>query len=349
MNTNQISFVALSPSERKFSMTREWAKHIIQNNPPAFNLGGLVNLGNSCFMNSVLQCLAYTPGFKFFADHIPNEVFAFHMGKPFFLYHFSLLSQSLMSVPSTAPHVFFSNLTKICPEMEAGNQQDAHEYLLALLNKFDDEMKVMNDLEKNSPHSVFSFFAGILNQKLVCSKCHNIESSEQHFLDISLPLVSETIENCFQQLFSPTIIKDSYKCRNCGKNKTISKQMRISVPPNILIVTLIRFSSDGLKINKNVSFQLDLDLTEFCENKEKVEYELYAVIKHNGNQITRGHFSSFVQNSFGDWLNVDDCKVFSDTIESVLNSKPYVLFYKRKFPSNLKSVFCQFALNPNKT
>jgi uncharacterized UBP type Zn finger protein len=92
-------------------------------------------------------------------------------------------------------------------------------------------------------------------------------------LDISLHFGSETIEGYFQLMFSPKSIEDSYTCRKCKKTKTVTKETFISSPPNILIATFLRLSRNRLKINKNVSFQLYLNLTDFCRAIEVVGYE----------------------------------------------------------------------------
>jgi hypothetical protein len=140
-------------------------------------------------------------------------------------------------------------------------------------------------------------------------------------------------------MFSPKSIENSYPCRKCKKIKTVTKEILISSATNILIVTFLSFSGHGLKTNKNVSFQMHLNLTDFCEDNELVEYESCAIINHNESQITRGCLSCF-----GDWMNVHDCKVFPDSTDFVLSSKSYNLFYKRNHPSNFKPVFCHFGI-----
>ena len=90
--------------------------------------GGFSNLGNTCYMNSVLQCLFHLPSFSNMMFEIRNV----HMIKCqsqicIFCSLIQTFNDSLSRV--TAPWRMRDRLLKICATMKIGKQEDGHEYL----------------------------------------------------------------------------------------------------------------------------------------------------------------------------------------------------------------------------
>jgi len=87
-----------------------------------------------------------------------------------------------------------------------------------------------------------------------------------------------------------------------------SKQLLIFCPPAILTLHLKRFQqtlSGCKKLNKHVSFPLELDLAPFCSatclampsvliNNKSINYSLYGVVEHSGG-LTGGHYTACVK------------------------------------------------------
>jgi len=86
------------------------------------------------------------------------------------------------------------------------------------------------------------------------------------------------------------------------------KQLLIFCPPAILTLHLKRFQqtlSGCRKINKDITFPMELDLAPFCSstsvatptvapNHHSVMYRLYGVVEHSG-RLSGGHYTAFVK------------------------------------------------------
>ena len=336
----------VSPTRKVLPLTyfnEEWVKTIIKQGDIKYPLAGLANLGNSCFMNTVIQCLAYSPGLPFFVEHIPNLFYDKLIDQEFFLHHFGELVKDMKSSKSASPNIFFHNLPKICPGMECGYQQDAHEFLIALLNVFDSECaKAFSVTHGYYDTAVHALFGMRLTGKRICMRCQNVVDVSSRLLDVALQLDYETIEDCFQSFMTPQI--SGHVCDSCGQKSTFQEELQISHAPEILIVTMMRFASNGSKIERVVDFGLELDLSPFCTSDTTGVFDLFAVIVHNGHQMHKGHFMCYVMCSNGVWYSADDSKVLKTSTKNVLFSRPYILFYKRKTERAMKPIYATFGV-----
>lgn len=116
---------------------------------PPSGCSGLMNLGNTCYMNSVLQSLATTPLLSQYAlrgsmraDVNPGNPMGSHgrMVKGFVRLLTSMMASSSRGAPVVDPWPFKSTVDRVLPQFVGFEQHDAQELLGALLGALHEDL-----------------------------------------------------------------------------------------------------------------------------------------------------------------------------------------------------------------
>ncbi|XP_062983932.1 ubiquitin carboxyl-terminal hydrolase 35 [Elgaria multicarinata webbii] len=157
---------------------------------------GLINLGNTCYMNSIIQALFMASDFRRSVLNLAEDNSQPLMAKLRWLFAFLEHSQR----PAISPECFFS--ASWPPWFTRGAQQDCSEYLKYLLDRLHEEertgrriyqklkestlMSQADPLHSANKTLVEKMFGGKIKTKIRCLKCLKVSSREEAFTDLSL-------------------------------------------------------------------------------------------------------------------------------------------------------------------
>ncbi|KFK28475.1 hypothetical protein AALP_AA7G001000 [Arabis alpina] len=307
-----------------------------------YNIGaGLWNLGNSCFVNSVLQCFTHTvpliQSLRAYKYQYPCN--CYNMMNRFCVLwalqrHIKLALRT--SRCSISPSHFLDNINYFSPDFRRYQQEDAHEFLQAFLDKLErcclERRSDRGDNSSQDGNFVQRIFGGRLVSKLRCCSCGSVSETFENSVGLSLEI--EDVDNLYDALESFTSVEkleDQMTCDKCEEKVSKEKQLLLENLPPVVTFHLKRFKNNGYfmeKISKHVRFPLELDLES--ENSEvATKYRLYAFVEHLGS-LAYGHYISYVRSEPKLWHKFDDKQVTMVNEEDVLSRDSYILFYARE-------------------
>uniref|UniRef100_A0ACD5UIM0 Uncharacterized protein n=1 Tax=Avena sativa TaxID=4498 RepID=A0ACD5UIM0_AVESA len=306
---------------------------------------GLVNCGNSCFANVVLQCLSHTRplvAYLLGKDHI-RQCSIRHESWCFLCELQSHIERAVDNMHPFAPMNILSHLPNIGGNLGIGRQEDAHEFMRfaidkmqsACLDEFGGEKVV--DLSTQETTVIQHIFGGRLQSQVQCTACGVVSNRYENMMDLTVEIHgdAESLEECLDQFTAVEWLDgdNKYKCDGCSDYVKARKHLTVHQAPNILTITLKRFQSGRFgKLNKKVTFPMKLDLTPYMSITDGTDqYNLYAVVVHLDmlNASFFGHYICYIKNRRGNWLKLDDCKVLFVDEKEVHAQGAYMLLYSR--------------------
>ena len=315
---------------------------------------GLNNLGNTCFLSSILQCLAYSPPFcqsliaisemkdgqarngmnpkqnqgqriTTILCHLFHRVHGFS-GE--YLNERSVSPQAIVQMLPKLGSIGSRNGYKFWP----GRQEDAHEFLVHLLDAMHDgelrgaginqhlsgwrdRLPVTRLDETTFIHRIFG---GYFRSQVRCKACGYCSNTYDPFLDLSLEVSNKSSSSIMYALgeFTRKETLDSenqWKCSGCKKYVCPTKQLTVFRAPLCLCIQLKRFAFDigfggsngrssfgscgsfsgRSKIAKPIEFPADLSLP--LSDGRSCAYSLTGVVIHVGGNASSGHYTAYVK------------------------------------------------------
>ncbi|CAH1636226.1 unnamed protein product [Spodoptera littoralis] len=326
-------------------------------------LTGLKNLGNTCYMNSIIQCLNNT---AILVTYFCNGQYLEHVNRS----HSTrgAIAEELAAVVRAlwsgqyrfiATRDLRNEVGKHQRAFRGCEQQDSHEFLTILMDwlhldlqfsinvpQHKDNLppseKAWHEYTKSKESLILRLFYGQIKSTVRCTVCGKQSVTYESFSNLSLELPANanrcSLSDCLKLYLNDETIP-GWNCPNCKEKRDALKKLDISRLPPVLVIHFKRFYVDPKEYMCNayrkkqtyIDFPLEeLDMRQFAHCTSSHAYNLYAVSNHYGS-MEGGHYTAYCKSSvYGKWYKYDDHVVTEIPSSEVKSSAAYILFYSTR-------------------
>ncbi|XP_058471340.1 ubiquitin carboxyl-terminal hydrolase 40 isoform X2 [Solea solea] len=296
--------------------------------PPArgrSNLCGIKNQGGTCYLNSLLQTLLFTPEFR-------EQLFSLGPEELGCLEDKEKPGAKVRVIPLELQRLFASMLLVDQQSASTADLTDSFGWNSSEGTNQHDVQELNRILFSALEHSlvgttgstfIHQLYHGIIVNSIVCKECGNVSQRQEDFLDLTVCVcgicsLEEALWNMFveEELFEGNNL---YRCAQCDRLVTAAKSAKMKKLPPFMTMSLLRFSFDFAKCERyketgRYSFPFTINLRPFCEQVDgedsEYSYDLFSVIIHKGG-CYGGHYHVYIRDidQLGQWEPPEaDCK-----------------------------------------
>lgn len=313
--------------------------------------GTIANIGNTCCINTFIQCIAHTPSINnYFLNRKNNSSELFNQIKDVLQIIWS--DKNNICYPHKLIHIIYNNFSNI---LIPGHQHDISEVLTLILDKIcidigknisNDNTSSNIDIINKINTAIYNYNNGktsklirnIQNTQLSILNCNNNDCG---FQQINVEVYNTLMLDITDKSDFHTIISNYFKkelvydwtCDKCKSKNNADKYIKLWDLPSVLIIVLKRFkySNDGTfnKINTYIDIpqNISFDKGSILKNNDVINsYNLTAIANHIGS-YNCGHYYAYCKTNNNEWYCYDDNN--SSKLDKIDYSNAYVLFYEK--------------------
>ncbi|EEQ30393.1 ubiquitin C-terminal hydrolase Ubp8 [Microsporum canis CBS 113480] len=286
---------------------------------------GLFNLGQTCYMNVILQTLFHEPVLTAYFlgnGHSTSDCQKVNCFGCALADAFAEFSNEEKDEGFGALNLLLASWQK-SSDLAGYHQQDAHEFYQFLVNQLHESTSGNLDCDPTCRCFFHTAFFGKLRSTITCGNCGKVSRTEDPVMDVSLDLqvqkrkralgggeqssdVSPTLQGCLEGLRKLPVIL-CMQLKRFERNRSVSE-----------------------KVETKVSYPASINMMPYTtrprsHNRSQFQYDLLSVVVHIGD-IDSGHYLAYCRHG-EQWFKFNDDRVTVVAEAEVLGADAYLLFY----------------------
>jgi len=330
-------------------------------------LTGLVNLGNTCYLNSCMQILSHCYPLNEIIETRVNSKNINDTIDSVLLVEWNSLRQLMWSNNNCviSPNRYVNAVQKISGEKNRELftgfiQNDFPEFLVFILDCFhnalkrDVDMKIKGNIKcdmdrlakkcyetikthfDNDYSDIINKFYGVQVTRILSIDSpikQTLSNATEPYCLISLAVTpnTSTIYDCLDDYCKSELMTDDNAWFNdkTGKYQDVEKKVDFWNLPEILVIDLKRFDNKLKKISRNVSVPIEkLDLSKYVIGYNREQY-VYNLfgVSNHMGNAFSGHYTAYVKNANNKWYMFNDQIVKQIDETNVVTPNAYCFFF----------------------
>uniref|UniRef100_A0A3P8ZT64 USP domain-containing protein n=1 Tax=Esox lucius TaxID=8010 RepID=A0A3P8ZT64_ESOLU len=273
------------------------------------NLSGIKNQGGTCYLNSLLQTLFFTPEFR-------EELFSLGPEELGCLEDKDKPEAKVRVIPLELQRLFArlllvdqqsASTADLTDSFGWNNSEESRQHDVQELNRILFSALEHSLVDTSGSTFIHRLYHGTTVNSIVCMECGNVSQRQEDFLDLTVCVRGVCgLEGALWDMFVEKEMFEGsnlYRCGQCDLLVTAAKSAKLRKLPPFLTVSLLRFNFDFAKCERyketgRCAFPLVISLRPFCEQMDGEDsdysYQLFSVIIHKGG-CYGGHYHVYIK------------------------------------------------------